>query len=97
MHLAGNMSLCLLSVSVHKQVRIVQAAHQGSSRHGFKSWPHVQCRGVFGEEQNALRARSVQRVQLWKGLHPSALSEAVSHFTKVHSTHSMSCDECHTQ
>ena len=42
-----------------------------------------QCRGVFGEEQNALRARSAQRVQLWKGLHPSALSEAVSHFTKV--------------
>ena len=25
----------------------------------------------------------MQRVQLWKGLHPSALSEAVSHFTKV--------------
>lgn len=44
----------------------------------------IQCRGVFGEAQNALRARSVQRVQLWKGLHPSALSEAVSHFTKVH-------------
>lgn len=41
------------------------------------------CRGVFGNAQNALRARSVQRVQLWKGLHPSALSEAVSHFTKV--------------
>lgn len=45
--------------------------------------PHA-CRGVFGEAQNALRARSAQRVQLWKGLHPSALSEAVSHFTKVH-------------
>ena len=40
-------------------------------------------RGVFGEEQNALRARSIQRVQLWKGLQPSALREAVSHFAKV--------------
>lgn len=41
------------------------------------------CRGVFDDEQNALRARSIQRVQLWKGLQPSALSEAVSHFAKV--------------
>lgn len=47
----------------------------------------MQCRGVFGEDQNALRARSVQRVQLWKGLHPSALSEAVSHFTMVLHSH----------
>ena len=45
------------------------------------------CRGVFGDEQNALRARSIQRVQLWKGLQPSALSEAVSHFAKVSQEH----------
>ncbi|KAL3134162.1 hypothetical protein ABBQ32_008577 [Trebouxia sp. C0010 RCD-2024] len=43
---------------------------------------HMNSRGVFGDAQNTLRARSVQRLRLWKGLHPSALSEAVSHFTK---------------
>ncbi|DBA81363.1 hypothetical protein WJX79_002588 [Trebouxia sp. C0005] len=54
--------------------RLQTQAHERKKR--------MNSRGVFGEEQNALRARSVQRVQLWKGLHPSALSEAVSHFTK---------------
>ena len=54
----------------------------------------MECRGVFGEAQNALRARSVQRVQLWKGLQPSALSEAVSHFTKVHLSCSWHCSWC---
>ena len=46
------------------------------------------CRGVFDGRANDVRTKSRRRVQLWKGMQPSALSTAVSHMAQVrHSSH----------